>query len=341
MRPSNLGTCLISFLFFYHEVVNASLHTRASSHHGAIRSTGSNASTSSRLSLPLLPKSAGRLTNVIQLNMRGGGPHSPSTDPTRTLWSSSSVQQPQPTSLRTTSSSYRNNSGITVTDVTDDVKDFEREQTKDAINAFLTRESRNSFIVKVYTILTGQLVLVALSALLFGRYPTLGRWMMTSSQGRIGEYDRFFVLYCIGKCFLLKIWHRLMHFICTLSTFPSSSMGINIDIHHDSLIHDGIRASETSRSSQMATPRSLFHFRSDCRWSHILLLQIQNGYDCGTEYCGCYHVCDHVYLSQQRFQERFVSMGSGFIFHGDDFCLLWYFAFAFHEWYPPTGIFAF
>lgn len=194
MRPSNLGICLMLFLFFYHEVVNASLHTRASSHHGAIRSTGSNASTSSRLSPPLLPKSAGRLTNIIQLNMRGGGPHSPSTDPTRTLWSSSSVQQPQPTSLRTTSSSYRNNSGITVTDVTDDVKDFEREQTKDAINAFLTRESRNSFIVKVYTILTGQLVLVALSALLFGKYPTLGRWMMTSSQGRIGEYDYFFIV---------------------------------------------------------------------------------------------------------------------------------------------------
>jgi hypothetical protein len=98
---------------------------------------------------------------------------------------SQSPRSPQSPSYRTRN---QQQGGITVTDVTQDVKDRERERTKDAINSFLTRESRNSFIIKVYTILTGQLVLVALSALLFGRYPALGRWMMTSSTGRFGKY---------------------------------------------------------------------------------------------------------------------------------------------------------
>jgi hypothetical protein len=128
--------------------------------------------------------------------IRGGGTHQP-TDPTRSFWSSSSVHQPtsfsssprhpssssSPWAQSQTQNQYSRR--LTVTDVTNDVRDQERVKTKDAINAFLTRESRNSFIVKVYAILTGQLLLVALSALMFGRYSSMGRWMIT--RGRIGK----------------------------------------------------------------------------------------------------------------------------------------------------------
>jgi FtsH-binding integral membrane protein len=75
---------------------------------------------------------------------------------------------------------------MTVTDVTDELKNEERERTKEEIDSFLTRESRNSFIVRVYSILTVQLLLVALSVLLFGRYPMLGGWMLT--KGSFGKY---------------------------------------------------------------------------------------------------------------------------------------------------------
>ena len=66
--------------------------------------------------------------------------------------------------------------------MTNEIKDQEREETKEVIDAFLTRDSRNSFIVRVYAILTAQLLLVALSILAFGRYPALGIWMMTKGK---------------------------------------------------------------------------------------------------------------------------------------------------------------
>ena len=45
--------------------------------------------------------------------------------------------------------------------------------TKDVIDAFLTRDSRNSFIARVYAILSVQLVIAVLSCLLFGLHPVL------------------------------------------------------------------------------------------------------------------------------------------------------------------------
>jgi FtsH-binding integral membrane protein len=90
-------------------------------------------------------------------------------------------QNKQPTSFQQ-SQSQSYNENVQVTDVTNEIKDQEREETKEVIDAFLTRDSRNSFIVRVYAILTAQLLLVALSILAFGRYPALGIWMMTKGK---------------------------------------------------------------------------------------------------------------------------------------------------------------
>ena len=96
----------------------------------------------------------------------------------------------------TTSSTFRNpntntnsnsNPNIQVTDVTNEMKSSERGETKEAIDAFLNREDRNSFITRVYSILTVQLLMVAASVLAFGRYPSMTVFMMT--KGKFGEYS--------------------------------------------------------------------------------------------------------------------------------------------------------
>mmetsp|Transcript_3161 Transcript_3161/g.5878 ORF Transcript_3161/g.5878 Transcript_3161/m.5878 type:complete len:392 (+) Transcript_3161:68-1243(+) len=210
MGSSKHGTCitlLVPFLF-HKEFINASSSSSpAVSHHGTIFQTAQAVSFPNRClrsSVLTISSSCSPLCSLNDkiFNMRGGA-YSPTTDPTRTLWASPSSTQQHPQTRTTTStqsssaSSYYRTGGeagiATVTDVTDEIKDQQREKTKDAINAFLTRESRNSFIVKVYAILTGQLVLVALSALLFGRYPALGRWMMTSSAGRVVPWASIFI----------------------------------------------------------------------------------------------------------------------------------------------------
>jgi len=56
-------------------------------------------------------------------------------------------------------------------------------KSKDAMNEFLSRDDRRSFIVRVYTILTGQLLVVSLSILGFSKNPGVQMWMMT--RGRI------------------------------------------------------------------------------------------------------------------------------------------------------------
>lgn len=57
--------------------------------------------------------------------------------------------------------------------------------TKILIDAFLTRDSRNTFIARVYTILSGQLMVTALSIALFGINPSWSRWMRMSRLGQI------------------------------------------------------------------------------------------------------------------------------------------------------------
>lgn len=60
----------------------------------------------------------------------------------------------------------------------------DRAATKEQIDSFLTRESRQTFISRVYAILSAQLAVTALSVFLFGVHPEWTRSMLQSS-GRV------------------------------------------------------------------------------------------------------------------------------------------------------------
>jgi FtsH-binding integral membrane protein len=60
----------------------------------------------------------------------------------------------------------------------------DRAATKEKIDSFLTRESRQTFITRVYAILSAQLAVTALSVFWFGTHPEWARSMMQSS-GRV------------------------------------------------------------------------------------------------------------------------------------------------------------
>lgn len=100
----------------------------------------------------------------LNLSFRGGIGGMP--DSTRNLWSTSSSQQ-----THSRVNKFKQTTAM-------DLVDQKRESTKDIIDAFLTRESRHSFIVRVYAILTAQLSLVGLSIIMFGRYPSFSRWIL-------------------------------------------------------------------------------------------------------------------------------------------------------------------
>ncbi len=85
------------------------------------------------------------------LTIRGGVQPS---NASRNFWSTATKQ---PTSFQ---QSQKNAARVTVTDVTDEMRDQERIATKEEIDSFLTRESRNTFIARVYGILTVQLLVV-------------------------------------------------------------------------------------------------------------------------------------------------------------------------------------
>lgn len=54
--------------------------------------------------------------------------------------------------------------------------DDEKTATKEILDAFLTRDSRNTFIARVYAILAGQLLVTGASIALFGTQPALRQW---------------------------------------------------------------------------------------------------------------------------------------------------------------------
>lgn len=64
----------------------------------------------------------------------------------------------------------------TVTDLDDQIDD----SVKTKIDSFLTRDSRNTFIARVYAILSGQLLFTALTILTFAMNPRLSLWMKQS-----------------------------------------------------------------------------------------------------------------------------------------------------------------
>lgn len=59
----------------------------------------------------------------------------------------------------------------------------DRESAKEMMDAFLTRDSRNSFIARVYAVLAGQLAVTAASICLFGTNPQLTSWMNQPGLG--------------------------------------------------------------------------------------------------------------------------------------------------------------
>jgi FtsH-binding integral membrane protein len=111
--------------------------------------------------------------SLYSFSFRGGSsPWSSSTTPF-TARRVTTQKSPQQSSLRTLSATSSQNR---------DAQD-EREQTKEVMEAFLTRDSRNSFIARVYAILAGQLVVTALSVVMFGVNPGLGNWMRRPGIG--------------------------------------------------------------------------------------------------------------------------------------------------------------
>jgi FtsH-binding integral membrane protein len=56
-------------------------------------------------------------------------------------------------------------------------REVTKEETKEVMDAFLTRDSRQTFIARVYAILSCQLAFTALSVVLFGTQPALTEWM--------------------------------------------------------------------------------------------------------------------------------------------------------------------
>lgn len=118
-----------------------------------------------------------RRSSVLQ-NLRAGS----QTPNSRSFWSNTQSPPQNPTSFQ--KQQFRDEE-VKVTDVTNELKDDEREVTKEAIDSFLTRDNRNSFISRVYMILSGQLLMVAASIFLFAKYPIMTRFMLT--RGRFGK----------------------------------------------------------------------------------------------------------------------------------------------------------
>lgn len=113
------------------------------------------------------------LNNQIRSIARGGAVRGSS------LWSAGSSLQ------RNNQSAPRSRQATRLADDFSNVEDSrsEREQVKEEINAFLTRDSRNTFIARVYAILAGQLSFVSLAIFAFMKFPQLQQWMLL--KGRI------------------------------------------------------------------------------------------------------------------------------------------------------------
>jgi hypothetical protein len=127
-------------------------------------------------------------TSFLRIN-RGGGDLPNSS----TFWSTR-TNSPTSTSTSTTNSSRQNHQNvIKVTDVTNEIKDEKMGEAKEQINnSFaLSRDDRNTFIARVYTILTTQLLVTVLSIFLFANNPKLQYWML--SKGKFVTMGSFFL----------------------------------------------------------------------------------------------------------------------------------------------------
>jgi len=64
----------------------------------------------------------------------------------------------------------------------------QQEQTKEAIDAFLTRDSRNTFVARVYGILSLQLLVTMATVIFFGLNPNIPLWFVINPLGKIFYY---------------------------------------------------------------------------------------------------------------------------------------------------------
>ena len=90
-----------------------------------------------------------------------------------TFWST------QTTSQSPQSSQQQQRRNIHVTDVTEELKHQEKQETKEAIDAFLTRDNRNTFIARVYSILSAQILITITSIFAFAKNPNFALWSLS------------------------------------------------------------------------------------------------------------------------------------------------------------------
>jgi len=159
---------------YYSDGVHLDFHRRKPK----TKKDGFLSSSISSLSLSLSsPTSLSSISSIIQISRGGGTSDLPQSS---TYWSTRTNTHPSSSSSQSQIHPTRR---VRVTDVTQEYQDQERVQTKEQINAFLTRDDRNKFITRVYAILSGQLLITVLSIFGFTKVPSLTYWMAT--KGRI------------------------------------------------------------------------------------------------------------------------------------------------------------
>ena len=107
------------------------------------------------------------------LNLRGGSNNAPGSNIISSRFST------------TTSSRYSNSKTVQNNQnnypIVEEISN-EENNAKEVINSFLSRENRNSFIIKVYSILTVQLLVTCLFIFGFHSFSNVSYWMMTKGR---------------------------------------------------------------------------------------------------------------------------------------------------------------
>jgi protein lifeguard len=159
-------------------------------------------------------QSSSSLVSSIIFGLRGGssapGPFSPRVAP-RVVPRPTSSKRPPSSSSWTSSRSRTNNDNNSIKgdpQFEEDQYDASADVTaKEMMNAFLTRDSRNSFIARVYAILSCQLVFTAIVCIAFGTYTPLTNISMLD---RSGHYTNPLVAIPLGGILLSTIaWFRI------------------------------------------------------------------------------------------------------------------------------------
>lgn len=116
--------------------------------------------------------------------LRGGG--ASDLPNASTYWSrtrtATSPSSPTSFSNRQSHQQHKQSDNIKVTDVTQEIKTQEQQQTKESIDEILTRDNRNTFIARVYSILAVQLLFTIASVFAFAKHPKLVHWVLAKGK---------------------------------------------------------------------------------------------------------------------------------------------------------------